>query len=58
METEVLFDASVQILVLWVFTHGLAVDERRIESESRERGGEFGSHFWVSGYFEEEAART
>ena len=30
------FDASVQVLVLRVFTDGLAVDKRRVESESRE----------------------
>jgi hypothetical protein len=30
------FDASVEVLVLWVFANGLAVDERRIERESRE----------------------
>jgi hypothetical protein len=49
------FDASIQVLVLRVFTDSLAVDERRIEREFRERRGELLSHFRVPGHFEEEA---
>jgi hypothetical protein len=40
---------------LGILTDGLAVDERRIEREFRERRGELLSHFRVPGHFEEEA---
>jgi hypothetical protein len=36
IQDEHTFDASIQVLVLRILTHGLAVDERRVESESRE----------------------
>jgi hypothetical protein len=36
IQDEHTFDASIQVLVLRVFTDGLAVDKRRVESESRE----------------------
>lgn len=49
------FDASIQIIVLRIFTDGFTVDEGRIERESRKRSSEFGPHFRMPGYFEEEA---
>ena len=36
VQDEHTFDASIQVVILRILTDGLAVDERRVESESRE----------------------